>query len=327
MNKELRQLAMDVYTGRVQKFSVAEGEEAIKEAIREACGGEFNYKNFRRNKIAVFEILEDVLTLPMGREITQLLNGCVDVEDAALGDTKIFKVPNRDRFKVAKIASGHKDLRRQHIGQDKQVPIETEWYGVKIYEEFEQLLAGRISFAELITKVREDFERHISLTVTKAVMSSYTALTSGKFYVEGALSTENLSQLVSRVEAKTNMKCAIYGTKTALSKIANKQMPNASDSMKDEYGKMGYIGNFEGTQLIELPQSLDANDDFELADDTLFVLPIGLKTIKVLFEGEANISETPEGERNDLQAEYTFMRKLGIAVCISNYHGVYKVNA
>lgn len=325
-NMDLRNLAMDVYKGRVQKFSVLEGEGAIKKALLEAVGGEWNRKNFRKNKIDVFEVIEDVLSLPMGDTITTLLNGCIEVENLNLGDTKEFKVPSVEKFKIAKIASGHKDLRRQQVGSDKKVNIATEWFGVKIYEEFEKLVSGRVSFAELVQLVKDSFEKHVSTTVTKAVMESYSGLTSGKFYVTGSVSTENLSTLISRVEAKTGMKVAVYGTKTALSKIAGAQLANASDSMKDEYGKMGYLGNFFGTKLIELPQSLDENDDFELEDNKLFILPIGLKTIKVIFEGDPIVDETEEGTaRNDMQAEYVFMRKMGIAVLISNYHGVYEI--
>lgn len=327
-NQELRKLAMDVFEGKQVKFGESTGVEAINKALLTAVGGEWNRKNFRKNKYDVFEVIEDVLTLPLGKEITNILNGCVEVEDWALGDKKEWKIPSRDKFRVAKIAAGHKDLRRQSIGQDRKITIDTEWFGVKIYEEFEQLVSGRVSFAELVAKVRESFDKHVTDTVTKAVFDSYTALTSGKFYVEGAVDTANLSSLIARVETKTNMKCAIYGTKAALAKIADKQLAHASEEQKRAYGSIGYIGTFEGTDLVELPQSLDAEDEFEVADDMLLVLPIGLKTIKVVFEGDAVVDETSEVEgRNDLQAEYVFMRKMGVAVVISNYHGVYKITA
>lgn len=329
-NKELRQLAMDVYQKREVKFGEATGSDAINNALLTAVGGEWNRKNFRKNKYDVFEVIEDLLTLPLGKEVVNVLNGCVEVEDWALGDKKEWRIPSRDKFRVAKIAAGHKDIRRQSIGQDKKVTIDTEWFGVKIYEEFEQLVSGRVSFADLVLRVRESFEKHVTETVTKVVFDSYTSLTSGNFYVEGAVDTSNLSSLIARVETKTGMKCAVYGTKAALAKIAEKQLVHASEEQKRAYGAMGYIGTFEGTDLIELPIVLDDNDEVvgKDAENMLFVLPIGLKTIKVVFEGDAVVDETTEVEgRNDLQAEYVFMRKMGVGVVISNYHGVYKITA
>lgn len=326
-NLALRTLANDVYLGKNVKFEEKTGAEAINEALLKAVGGKWNYKNFRKHKYDAFEIMEDVLALPMGKELTTILNKCVEIEDQNLGDKKVWKVPSVEKFKVAKIASGHQDLRRQRIGQDRVIEFSTEWFGIKIYEEFENLVSGRIDFGQLITNVRESFEKHIATMVTLAVFDSYTSLSAGKFYVEGAVTTTNLSQLISRVETKTGMKCAVYGSKTSLSKIADKQLANASDAMKHEYGSMGYIGKFEGTDLIELPQSLDNEDNFEVPDDMLIVIPIGLKTIKVVFEGEPIVNEGEELSRNDLQKEYVFMRKMGIGVAISNYHGVYKITA
>ena len=327
-NQALRQLSMDVYKKKEVKFENSTGEEALNKALIDAVGGKWTYRNFRENKFKVFAVIEDVLALPLGVEITNILNNCVEVEDQNLGDKKVWRVPSREKFKVAKIASGHKDLRRQSIASDKIVEISTEWFGVKIYEEFEQLISGRVSFAELIANVRASFEKHVTDTVTKAVFDSYSALTANKFYVTGAVTTANLSTLIARVEAKTGMKCAVYGTKPALAKIAEKQLVNASEEMKRAYGSMGYIGTFEGTSLIELPQSLDDNDDFVVEDDKLLILPVGLKTIKVVFEGEPIVDEGDNRlARNDLQGEYVFMRKMGIGVIISNYHGVYKITA
>ena len=327
-NMELRKLAMDVYSKKEVKFGNATGEEAINKALLTAIGGEWSHRNFRKNRFEVFEIIEDVLALPMGVELTQILNNCVEVENIGLGDKKVFKVPSSDKFRVAKISSGHKDLRRQAIGQDRVVEFSTDWYGVKIYEEFEQLVTGRVSFAEVVANVRASFDKHVTDTITQVVFDSYTSLTAGKFYHEGAVTTSELSMLISMVEAKTGMKCAVYGTKPALAKIAEKQLVNASDAMKNAYGTMGYIGTFESTDLVELPQSLDMEDNPEVPNDILLILPIGLKTIKVTFEGDPVVDETTVVEdRNDMQTEFVFMKKLGIAIAVSNFHGVYKITA
>lgn len=335
LRKDIREIALEVYNDKGVKrlFEIGDkkayGEDVLKSALLNAVGGEWTPRNFKRNRMEVYEVLEDVLILPTKRELESVLKNVVEVVDLDLGDTIEWTVPSVQKFKVAKIASGHKDIRRQRIEGDRKVDIKTEWFGIKIYEEGEKFITGRIDFVALVENVKKSFEDHVSKTITKTIMESYSSLTSGdKLYAEGAVTKQKLRNLITRAESKSGMKCAVYGTATALSQIADIQIANASDSMKDEYGKVGYFGNFEKTPLIEMPQYVNDEDDFELNDDELYILPIGLKTIKVVFEGEPMVDDTSNGSifaRNDLQIEMLFFRKIGIGILISNYHGFYKI--
>ena len=327
-NMNIRELSRDVYKGSVKKYSRAEGEAALKKYLLEAVGGEWNQKNFRKHRLDVYEVLENVLVLPLEGQYQDILNGVVDVETVGLGDKINWSVPSRKKFKVAKIAAGQQDIRRQRIEQDKKVEVATDWLAIKVYEEFENFISGRIDFVELINRVKYSFERHISKTITKTIVDSYSELTSGKFYVEGAVNKTDLRSLITRVEAKTGMPCGIYGSATALASVSDAVVSNASDKMKDEYGKVGFFGNFEKTPMIELVQSLDDEDEFEIPEDMLFVLPIGLKTIKVVFEGDPIVDDTSNGSvlaRTDMQVEMLFAKKVGVGIVVSNYHGIYKI--
>ena len=55
MNKDLRQLSIDLYHGNVTEFSVREANDMLRNYIKdEICGGEFNPYTFMDNKYKIF---------------------------------------------------------------------------------------------------------------------------------------------------------------------------------------------------------------------------------------------------------------------------------
>lgn len=138
-------------------------------------------------------------------------------------------------------------------------------------------------------------------------------------------------KIVERVEAKTGMKAVIYGTKSALAVLRTTATGfNAvlADRDKDAISAMGHIGTYFGTDVVEIPQSVNRKDDFMIADNMLYVIPNGTKIVKLLFEGDVDVVEvTDPAVRKDMQFEYMFMRRIQIGVCKASVYGIYKVTA
>ena len=110
---DLQKLSRDVYNGSVQKYSKDEAELAIKTAVIEACGGEWNIYSFQENKYKVFAIMSEVLSIGLGELLTGKFDEFVETRDTDLGDTIEFDVEDNSLFKVATIADGNTDIRRQ----------------------------------------------------------------------------------------------------------------------------------------------------------------------------------------------------------------------
>ena len=135
--------------------------------------------------------------------------------------------------------------------------------------------------------------------------------------------------LIERVEAKTGMKAVIYGTKSALAVLrttAGGFKADLADSDKEAISKMGHIGTYFGTDVVEIPQSVNRKDDFMIDNKMLYVIPNGTKIVKLLFEGDVDVVEvTDPAVRKDMQFEYMFMRRLQIGVCRASVYGIYAV--
>lgn len=328
---EVRDMAYDLYKGRTANFDAESANEAIKNIILETAGCKENWDmyKFMENKYKVFSIMREILTPVVAENVLARFESWVDIQDIALGDTKEFEIMNQDLFEIGIVADGTSELRRQNLVHGK-IQMTSFQLGAKLYTEFDDFRRGRVDFAEWIARLGKSFEVKIGEFIVRAIESSYSVL-GAKFAKTGAFDDAEMLKIVERVEAKTGMKAVIYGTKSALAKLrttAGGFQANLADSDKEAISRMGHIGTYFGTDVVEIPQSVNRKDDFMIADNMLYVIPNGTKIVKLLFEGDVDVVEvTDPAVRKDMQFEYMFMRRIQIGVCRASVYGIYKVTA
>lgn len=325
----IQKLALDVYNGAPVMYEGVSGEEALRNAITQACGGDWNIYNFQKNKWDVYQIVSELLTLPTQEIMTEMFGNIVNVETIALGDKKVIDVENQDLFKVATISAGNSDIRRQRV-YNRQLAVETGDMGVKLYDDFDRFRAGRINWSTMIDRVRRSIAYETASRMYEALLSAYDS-TNANYNVTGTLNEKTLDRMIARVEAKTGLKCALYGTKETLGMVSAGStsvttVVHTSDAMRDEYNTIGYNRNYKGTPMMEIPTLLKAGTDDLQFGNELFILPAGLEIIKVVYEGTPYVSDSQDAnKRNDRQIEFEFTQKMGVACLISGYFGIYKL--
>ena len=318
---DLQKLSLDTYKGTVQKYSKAEAENAIRNAIIDACGGEWNFYNFQKNKWDVYQVISELLSVGIGELLVDKFNRFADIRDVELGDNPEFLVEDTSLFRVASIANGNTDIRRQKL-YNKKLIVPVEKLAIKIYEELDRFLAGRIDWNKMIDRVQLSFGNEIALRIYNAIHSSYDSL-AAPFKEQGTFDEGKLLDMVAHVEASTGQAAAVFGTKKALSNI---KVDDASDAMKDEFNSLGFYGVFRGTELIQLPQAhIPGTYNFAIDDNFLLVVPNGERIVKVVLEGDAYAYDTPPGSRNDEQIEFFFGRKAGVGVLLADRFGIYRL--
>jgi len=321
---DLQRLALDAYTNKNVKFNEVTGEDAIRNMISEAVGGEFNYKTFRSNKYDVFSIIEEVLDVTLGVVITNQFDALADVKNVGVGEKPSFRVEDPSLFRIARIAGGTNDMRRQKI-LNSRFEVDTDYFGAKIYAELEMFIAGRVDWASMVDRLSLSFANDLGKRIYEAVANSYSAL-NAVYGVTGTYEEDKLFDIVQHVEAKAGgRKAVIMGTKKALRKVSKELL--MSDSMKEDMNRVGFIGNIGGTDLVLLPQAHKVGtDEFFVDDNMLLVVPAQEKLVKVVIEGEATMIEVADaGARNDQQMEYLIQKKLGVGVMQSAIYGMYKI--
>jgi len=322
--KELVKLAIDIYDKKTGEFSVDDANEALRQELVSLTGTDkIDYKTMRRFKPEVFEILEEALDVLVGRMIEEEFNGFAEVHNVDWGDSKRFTVENPDLFKVALIADGTNNLRRQRL-ENGSLTVETFMRGVKIYEEFYRFLAGRIDWVKLVNKVGTSYNNKIYTLVYQAIYDSYSTL-SATYGKTGTFSSATLSDLIQHVEAAAGVEATIYGTKNALGKVTTAQV---SDNMKDVYNQQGFYGTFLGTPMQKVNQvHTPGTDTFAIDNNFLLIVPQGgEKLVKIVIEGDSIIEEGNNKTNMDDSLEYIFKKKSGIAVVTASKYGIYRLS-
>lgn len=333
-----------IYDAEGNEVSADEANKKIRSIMFQVLGldEDANRKELRRairrHKTDVFEVIEDTVEnlLVSGWGNNPFFMQFVDQRNLADGDENDFYTVDNVILTVSELAGNHHNLIRQRLSEGKQYQIKTNWYGIKIYAEYEQFMAGRVDFAGFIQKVYEAYDKKVNEMIAASLSSVGTSLPAGtQWQVTSPLNTttkDTFMQMVEDVQTANGTEVVIMGTRAALSKLAALAEVNwISDAMKAERNTTGRIGRFEGITLVEIPQAFANNDTTtRLVDNTkLMIMPVAdNKFIKLVNEGDAQISEVSDGDTNvDKTIEYEFQAKLGVGVVINRLFGIWTITA
>lgn len=308
--KEVVKLAVDAYHGNVEKYSVAQSQDALRQALVDANGGStvLDYKKIRDGKCTgLFSLVEEILsrTVVEGLQGDEFFNAFVDFRNVALGDQNLFLVEDSNLFVVSDAADGTQGIRRQRLGGSTEATIPTTLKVVRIYEELNRVLSGRVDFNAFIGKVAESFKQKL-LNDIYALWSGATQDQLGGvtyFPDAGTYDEDELLDLISHVEAAAGGRPAtIVGTKKA---IRNLKESIQSDGAKEELHNLGYYGHFFGTPVVAIPQRHKVGTtDFIMADDTLTIIAGDDRPIKVVREGDPIVLMGDPMTNADFTQEY-----------------------
>lgn len=327
---DLVKLALDAHKGSVEKYSMGEAQETLRQALIEANGGstKIDIRAIRDGKCnGVFALVEEILkaAIPEGLSQNELFNALVEYHNIAEGDDIVFEIESSDLFFVDKVAKGTQGIRRQRLENVKEVPVPMNVHAVRIYEELSRLLAGRADFNQLIDRVdasvqnailEEIYDLWIAATGSDLGGSEYVTASAGS-YSDGALLT-----MIEHVEAAAGGKTAtIIGTKAALRPLATSGI--TFDPIKDSLYNNGYIGKFYGSPVICLPQRHQiGSSNFVYNDKQLTIVATDDKPIKCAFRGDPLMIARDPSQNMDLTQEYFLAEEWGTAIAIAANTGI-----
>ena len=322
-NSNIVKLAVDAYRGNVEQYSTKQSMEVLRQALIEANGGStiLNYKNIRDGKcVGLFTLIEEILsrTVVEGLQGDEYFNQLVDYRNVAEGDQNVFLVEDSDLFYVAKIADGTQGVRRQRLGGYSEVTIPTTLRAVKIYEELNRVLSGRVDFNQFITKVAESFRQVLLNDIYTLWISATSDQFGGTTYfpAAGSYDEDALLDLIAHVEAAANGRTAtIIGTKKAVRNL----MPSIQgNEVESDIYNMGYVGKFLGTPVVVTPQRHKINStEFVLSDDILTIVAGDDRPIKVVREGNPLVLMGDPMQNGDLTQEYLYCEKYGTGIVLA----------
>lgn len=330
--KNFVKLALDTYANRVQNYAQKDSLDSLRQELIDMNGGStiIDYRAIRDGQCrGIFTIIEQIIqtTVQEGYTGNEFFMQLVEPKNIALGDKNEFVVPNNALFMVSTIADGTQGLRRQRLTGETTTSITTSTKGVKIYEELNRVLAGRVDFNQFIDKVSKSFMQRIYADIY-SVFSGISSANVGSEYIDvsGTYSEDALLEIISNVEQSTGRAAIIYGTKLALREVTVDTVATASAKAQDDMYNGWHYGSFHGTPMVSFPNIhvVGAHTSL-LADDMIYVYPGDTKPIKYVTEGTSLILQNNPYENADLTQEYLYTEKYGVGIIVTDKFGVYKV--
>lgn len=277
-------------------------------------------------------LIEDVIVDKMNSGWTEANTKFMEfVEEVniANGDVNEFYVEDNSLLQVSKFAGNHHDVVRQAIKPGKSFRIETSWYVIKVYADFEAFQLGKIDFATLVDRMYKSIEDYRYSALYTVFMSADQSLpTDAKLETPVSEATKDeIVEHIEMVKAATGKEVILVGTRTAIQRLQSTINYNMfSDAMKDERHNNGLLGNWEGYECLALSRvnKTGTRDSIFTEDDNkkIFIMPVGEKFIKRVNEGDVMYTEAGmDGSTMDMTATVDIRYKEGIGVVINELFG------
>ena len=341
------ELLLDAARGEVKEYSAKEANKKIVEKFRSALGIDANDKPqavkraIRANKDLVFTLIEETIEemITTGWMENPFFMQFVETKNLALGDENDFYVEDDSILSVSKVSGNHHNMIRQRLGAGRHFSVAGEWFGIKIYADFERVLTGAEDWARFVSKVAEAINRYLYDALYAALRGAKENL-GANWVKSGAIEAANKSTLVKLcqdISRATGSEVTIFGARSALSALTAMADVNwAPESAKQEYyANGGVLGNWEGISVAEIGQGLkrgaginSATVEYMLDTDRLYIIPTSVanKFIKLVNYGETQVSQVADRDVNrDMSYEYEVLYKMGINVILNTVFGVWEI--
>lgn len=286
--------------GALIPLSFAEKEERLNSALKREImrvAGIQNISDFPLEawanhptlRWATFAVVSAMIDMVLPDAVIDSVGIYSDVRTIGWGDSAAFDVKPRDLFVVSKAGRSKRttELHKQFIGQVTIIPEPRE---MTVFVSLMKVLAGKESLADFTMKMVRSFEVALAEDIYNAfvtVMDAVDATASTGIRVAGYTQSEfvRLSQAVGAWNG--GGRPVAIGTQLALANILPANA-NYRYEFSSEYVTVGYLRNFQGTDIMVLPQIADWQTPFglKLRDDRIWIMsPSADKIVKVVLEG------------------------------------------
>jgi hypothetical protein len=334
--KELKDLLVAAAKNKgIATFSATDVQSAATNALVEHFGfKDASFRDIRSQKEAVFAVIEEVIDEVVPMMVMDRTGDFAEVQTFPRNASIMYKVPmaeqsRRRMYKAIKPGARggiYKAFRLDGFTITVQPEIHTVGYAITL----EELLTGQRTIQELVTVITDAWMEKIYEKVFLALNTAAEAAPAANQVVAGTgleIVNEQLDKLISISRAYGNP--VILGFPAQLRLLAN--VPGtitgyANPADLDDIRNRGYIGIYKGVPLVELPNYILSHKqsgplEWLFQEDKLFVVPAGVRPVKVAFQGESHLEEVKQPTGG---SEYHNHRIFAVTVLFKNHICTYQ---
>ena len=331
------------------KFSADQVDTALKEEIKKIAS---NYHDFQRNKIDLFEILQEAYTEIFPRQVEQFMGSFAEVKTVPIGQKAQFIVTRGRRRAKQFITQVALSGVYESFRLDKDTfEVGGKAIGGAAYIDFERYLSGDEVISESVDLLYEGFQEAIYGEIQKALLAAVNADTrpTANKHIGAGFDANAMQSLCTVAGSYGSGSSTIYATPEFVNAMgpdaiglpiyapyALTQNPTAGSAPGyatpvynprniEEIAQYGRIKTFRGNPIVEIPQSFtDENNEVTVANPAVaYIFPAGKeKPVKVVFEGPIQFDDW---QHRDRSFEFEIYGRVGVAI-LTNYDWCVYVN-
>lgn len=329
---ELRELALHAVKGTAPaNFTVENVNDAFADGLKEFAG---SYNQFMKNRYDLYDIIIESIDEILPRDVIASIGQFAEVQTVAQGQKAMFKKKlGRARAKKFLTQVGLSGVYETFRLDSETFELAAHAVGGGATIDFERMLDGAESLAEVVGIVTEGLTNAVYVEVERALVAAYDDLPATNKY-KGSWSADEMVKLMTIVRAYGQP--VIFACPEFIAKMgADAIVPVATGTGQGVYSPKdieaihdtGFIKVFRGATVVEIPQSfVDENNKETYVDPSrAYVMPAGSeKVVKVVLEGSTQIRDH---ENKDNSMEVYAWKKMGCGILHHNNWCIYWNNS
>lgn len=336
MNKELKQVLIAALNGVAASanFSAEETDKAAVNALLKEIGIDENStgREIRAKEDLAFALIEEAVDEILPKKLEGVLQEFAEVRQFARDAEVLFNIEkigkNRAKLTISKGARG--GIYRAAKLDRKYFSVDTTIQTVAVYVTLEEIILGTLSLAELYSNILEGFEEIVYKEVFNALASGRAVAGYDRIEKDGSATTvkADLGKAIDKVMpyVKQYGIPTIFGSYQALTNLANPASefhPEMMDSA--ERRQYGFVQLYKGSKVVELPNYLvdNKNDTWFYDPKYVFVLPSGIKPVKVALKGDLTLIRNTSAVGSE---KWEAHKLIGVGVAMANNFAVIEVS-
>ncbi len=331
--KEFKDIALHAAKGTAPaNFTVDNVNDAFVDGLKELAG---SYNQFMKNRYDIYDIIISVIDEILPKNVIDALGAFAEVKVVGQGEKAMFKRKvGRARAKKFLTQVGLSGVYETFRLDADTFEIGAHAVGGGATVDFERMLDGAESLAEVVGIVTEGLENAVFVEVQKALNAAVSVMPETNCE-SGSWDADEMVRLLTTVRAYGSPVIyappefiAAMGPDAIVPVLMNSTTNVAQGiySPKDieAIHDYGFINVFRGAPVVQLPQSfIDENNTETYVNPRLaYIFPAGQeKVVKVVLEGATQIRDH---ENKDNSMEVYAWKKMGCAILTHHNWAVYE---
>jgi hypothetical protein len=332
------------------KFSNKDVKATLSEEIHKLAN---DYNSYRRNKLDLFEIMQEAYTEILPKQVEQFIGSFAEVKTVPLNQKAVFVInTGRRRAKQFITAVALSGVYESFRLDKNTFELGGRAIGGAAYIDFERYLCGDEDIAESTNLLLEGLQEAVYGEIQRALLAAVNAdnRPAKNKYIGAGFDADAMASLCAVASAYSAsgsvviyatpefvaemgpdaIGMPIYGVSTANPAInypatAGYATPVYNPRNIEEIATYGRIRTFRGNPIVEIPQSYtDETNEVTIANpSTAYIFPVGdTKPVKVVFEGNTQLDDW---QHRDRSFEIEVYQRVGVAI-LTNYNWCVYVN-